>query len=80
MVLELNGELKISAPNVSELHQNRVGALGNPQKSDYKEEVSDFRDCVEKVIEIFRLVFIDIFEDMRCFFICGTTYIDKVKM
>ena len=42
--------------------------------------MTDFKDCVEKLVQVFRLVFIDIFEDMRCFFICGSSYIDKVKM
>lgn len=31
-------------------------------------------------MEIFRLIFIDVFEDMRCFFICKRSYIDRVKM
>lgn len=76
VVSQLNGELKISAPNVSELQQTKIRG----KASSYNEELTDFRDCVEKCVEYFRLIFIDIFEDMRCFFICGTSYIDKVKM
>lgn len=42
--------------------------------------MSDFKDCVNALVEIFRLIFIDVFEDMRCFFICKGSYIDRVKM
>lgn len=31
-------------------------------------------------LDEFRLLFIDIFEDVRCFFNIGGSYVDKVKM
>lgn len=76
VVLELYAELKVASANKSELRQERA----RHNYSSYREEVSDFKDCVEKLVQVFRLIFIDIFEDMRCFFILGSSYIDKVKM
>lgn len=40
----------------------------------------DYKSCVEKSLDEFRLIFIDIFEDVRCFFKIGGVYIDRVKM
>ncbi len=76
-VLELSGQLAVSAPNKSELQQMRIQENSN---SSIREELADFKDCVSGMIQIFRLIFIDVFEDMRCFFICKSTYIDRVKM
>lgn len=70
---ELSGELKISSPNKSGLQKGRG-------QSEVKEEIREYRDCVERIMSYFRLIFIDIFEDMRCFFLSGVAYIDQVKM
>jgi hypothetical protein len=67
-VYELKGKLTVSVPNKTELQQF------NPQENHtnfIKEHLTDFKDCVGAMVELFRLIFIDVFEDMRCFFICG---------
>lgn len=65
----------MSASNKSQLKQNNSNSA-----SLVNQKVPDYRACVQRSLDQFNLVFIEIFEDVRCFFNVGGSYIDKVKM
>ena len=69
--------MKICAANKSQLKQRNEQLTTNVSGM---RELVDYKGCVEKTLDEFRLIFIDIFEDVRCFFKIGGVYIDRVKM
>ena len=69
---ELSGILKLSIANKSPLKQ--------PHIAEKKSDMKDYKQCVGRSLQQFRMVFVDIFEDVRCFFNVGKSYVDRVKM
>ena len=66
--------MKLCVANKSELRQRKD--VGGAEC----ENLVDYKSCVHCAIKEFSLIFIDVFEDVRCFFKIGGSYIDRVKM
>lgn len=68
--------MKVCASNKSQLKQRSelTNSMGGSR------DLFDYKGCVERSLDEFRLIFIDIFEDVRCFFKIGGVYVDRVKM
>lgn len=71
---ELQGIMKLCAANKSELRQRKEVA------GEERRDLIDYKSCVHRAIREFGLIFIDVFEDVRCFFKIGGSYIDRVRM
>ena len=72
---ELQGIMKLCAANKSELRQRK-----HIDPNEGRKNLVDYESCVHRAIDEFNLIFIDVFEDVRCFFKIGGVYIDRVKM
>ena len=41
---------------------------------------NEYKYAVEWAVDVFKLLFIQLFEDVRCFVVCGSSYFHKVDL